>query len=69
MKVEFTFDKAKVQQRGYTLEAVYHALKKNFEAKHLRCITEHEILAFADNGNEGDFPSMWAIIMALLRTE
>ena len=26
MKVEFTFDKAKVQQRGYTLEAVYHTV-------------------------------------------
>ena len=69
MKVEFTFDKAKVQQRGYTLEAVYHTIKKNFEAKHLRCIAEHEILAFTGNDNEGDFSSMWAIIMALLRTE
>lgn len=69
MKIEFTFDKAKVQQSGYTLEAVYHTIKKNFEAKHLRCIAEHEILAFADNGNEGDFSSMWTIIMALLRTE
>ena len=26
MKVEFTFDKAKVQQRGYTLEAVYQQM-------------------------------------------
>ena len=69
MRVEFIFDKAKVQQRGYTLEAVYHALKKNFEAKHLHCIAEHEILAFTGHGNEGDFSSMWAIIMALLRTE
>ena len=29
MKVEFTFDKAKVQQRGYTLEAVYHTIKNS----------------------------------------
>ena len=43
MKVEFIFDKAKVQQCGYTLEAVYHTTKKNFEATHLRCVAEHEI--------------------------
>ena len=69
MKVEFTFDSYKITQQGYTVDAVYQTLKKNFAAKGLRCVCEQDTLVFTDNGSENDFSNMWAIIMALLRTE
>jgi hypothetical protein len=69
MKVEFAFDKRKVEQQGYTINAVHQTLKKNFTAKGLRCIEDGDTLCFADNGGDNDFSGMWAIIMALLRTD
>ena len=69
MKVEFVFDQDKVKQRGYTMDTVYDTIKKNFAAKNLRCVSDGEILAFEDNGGANDFSGMWAIIMALLRTD
>lgn len=69
MKVKFVFDRDKVEQRDYTMDTVYRTIKKNFAAKNLPCILDGEVLAFTDNGGANDFSNMWAIIMALLRTE
>lgn len=68
MKVEFSFDKHKVEQHGYTLDTVHSTIKKNFAAKNLCCVADGDVLAFQDNGGVNDFANMWAIIMALLRT-
>ena len=59
MKVEFTFDK----------EAVRQTIQKSFAAKGLHCISNGERLSFAGCGGEEDFSNMWAILMALLRTD
>lgn len=68
-KVDFTFDRDKVEQWGYTVDAVHQTIKKNFAAKGLRCVEDGETLSFADNGGENDFSSMWAIMMTLLRAD
>ena len=68
MKVEFTFDKEQIQQYGYTVEAVRQTIQKSFAAKGLHCISNGERLSFAGCGGEEDFSNMWAILMALLRT-
>ena len=69
MKVEFTFDKEQIQQYGYTVEAVRQTIQKSFAAKGLHCISNGERLSFAGCGGEEDFSNMWAILMALLRTD
>lgn len=69
MKVDFTFDRDTVERQGYTVAAVHQTIKKNFAAKGLRCVEESDMLSFTDSGSESDFSSMWAIIMALLRTD
>ena len=69
MKVDFTFDRAKVERQGYTVEAVHQTIKQHFAAKGLRCVEDGETLSFMDNGRENDFSGMWAILMALLRSE
>lgn len=68
MKVDFTFDRDKVEQQGYTVDAVHQTIKQHFAAKGLRCVEDGETLSFMDNGRENDFSSMWAILMALLRS-
>ena len=69
LKVEFTFDKEQIQQYGYTVEAVRQTIQKSFAAKGLHCISNGERLSFAGCGGEEDFSNMWAILMALLRTD
>ena len=69
MKVEFTFDKEQIQQYGYTVEAVRQTIQKSFAAKGLHCISNGERLSFAGCVGEEDFSNMWAILMALLRTD
>lgn len=69
MKVEFIFDRSKVEQQGYSMPTIYQTIQKNFAAKNQRCTKEQETLAFEDNGGENDFSGMWSIIMALLRTD
>ena len=69
MRVDMTFDQQKVEQQGYTLDAVRQAIQKNFEAHGLRCVQDGPVLTCADCGGKDDFANLWAVIMALLRTE
>ena len=69
MKVEFTFDKEQIQQYGYTVDAVKQTILRGFVAKGLRCTSSDGPMTFADSERKEDFSNMWAILMALLRTE
>ena len=69
MKVEFTFDKAQIQQHGYTVDAVRQTILKGFVAKGLRYVSADEPMTFMGSGRKEDFSNMWAILMALLRTD
>ena len=69
MKVEFTFDKEQIQQYGYTVDAVKQTILRGFVAKGLRCTSADEPMTFTDSGHKEDFSNMWAILMALLRTD
>ena len=69
MRVDMTFDQQKVEQQGYTLDTVRQAIQKDFEAHGLRCVQNGPVLTCADHGGEDDFANLWAVIMALLRTE
>lgn len=69
MGVDMTFDQQKVEQQGCTLDTVRHAIQKNFEAHGLHCVQNGPVLTCADHGGEDDFANLWAVIMALLRTD
>ena len=69
MKVQFSFDKAAVERRGHTLEAVHQAVKNLFAVHDLPCVSDDGVLAFADKGHGDDFACMWDIILSLLRSE
>lgn len=69
MKVEFTFDKEQIQQYGYTVDAVKQTILRGFVAKGLRCTSADEPMTFTDSGHKEDFSNVWAILMALLRTD
>ena len=51
------------------MDTVRHAIQKNFEAHGLRCVQNGPVLTCADHGGEDDFANLWAVIMALLRTD
>ena len=69
MKVDITLDQRKVEQQGYTVDAVRQTVKQNFAAKGFPCMEAGERMSFAGHGGENDFSELWSILMALLRTE
>ena len=69
MKVKFSFDKAAVKRRGYTLAAVHQTVKSLFAAHDLPCVPDGDTLSFRDKGHGDDFACMWDIILSLLRSE
>lgn len=69
LRVDMTFDQQKVEQQGYTLAAVRQTIQKNFAAHGLRCVQHGSTLTCTGCGSADDFADLWAVIMALLRTE
>ena len=69
MRADMTFDQQKVEQQGYTLDAVRQTVQKNFAVHGLRCVQNGPVLSCTDCGNADDFANLWTVIMALLRTE
>ncbi len=69
MNVKFSFDKAAVERRGYTLEDVHQTVKRQFAVHDLACVSDGNILSFEDKGHGDDFATMWDIILSLLRAD
>ena len=46
MNVKFSFDKAIVERRGFTLEDVYRTIKNLFTAHDFPCVFDGDALAF-----------------------
>ena len=66
MRVEMTFNKDAVIEKGYSLEKIYSAIKAAFAEDGLPCVSDGEVLAFADKGREEDWGSMWFTMTELL---
>ena len=69
MNVKFSFGKATVERRGFTLEDVYRTIKSLFAAHNFPCVSEGNVLSFTDKGHGDDFAGMWDIILSLLRSD
>ena len=69
LQVRFTFSDALMEANNIKREDVYHTLKKHFEQRGLVCISEGEILAFKDTGDEDDYGNMWAILIGFIRSD
>ena len=69
MNVKLSFNRAAVERRGLTLEAVHQTVKSLFAVHHLPCIPAGGVLAFTDKGHGDDFACMWDIILSLLRAD
>ena len=68
MIMEFTFDKDKVEEAGYTMESIYSAMKDNFKKNGLRCIDSGEVLTFGGTGTKDDYGKM-LIMMGVLSSQ
>ncbi|MDE6014230.1 MAG: hypothetical protein K2H41_00825 [Acetatifactor sp.] len=69
MRVDFIFDKELVEASDYTMEDIYETIKREFEAKNLPCVSDGEVLSFADRGHKDDFSHIWVNIVRISRTE
>ena len=69
MQVKFTFDEERLRKKDLRREDIYYTIKKNFISKGIRCISDDDILAFADMGNKDDYANMWAIIIGLIKCD
>lgn len=68
MRVEMTFNDEAIAATGYTKRDVYYTVKKAFTEHGLRCISDGETLAFADNGHQDDYAHMWNEMFRLVRS-
>lgn len=69
MEVRFSFNKAAVERRSCTLEAVHQTIKSLFAVHGFPCVSDGSALVFKDKGHGDDFAVMWDIILSLLRSE
>mgnify|MGYP007110267422 CR=1 FL=1 len=69
MIVKISFDKAAVERRGYTLEAVHQTIKSLFTVHGFPYVSDGKVLAFKDKSHGDDFAIMWDIILSLLRAD
>ena len=68
MNVKLSFDSAAAERLGCTVEQMRQTVKDLFSAHDLPCVSEGDVLVFADKGHGDDFACMWEIILALLRS-
>ncbi|MCD8131764.1 MAG: hypothetical protein LUE16_10925 [Lachnospiraceae bacterium] len=69
LRMEFTLDEKALQSYGYDKEQVCGIVKSNYEKNGLICISDNDVLAFADQGNRWDYGNMWAVTLAFLECE
>ena len=69
LQVRFTFDDNLMKKNGIERQDVYYTLKKNFSERGLKCVSENDVLAFEDTGQEDDYGNMWAILIGLIRSD
>ena len=69
MNVKISFDKAAVERRGHTQEAVHQTVKSLFAVHDLPCVSDGDGLSFRDKGHGDDFACMWDVILLLLRSD
>ncbi|MCD8326898.1 MAG: hypothetical protein LUC90_09550 [Lachnospiraceae bacterium] len=69
LRMEFTFDEEALRRNGYGKEQLYDIVKSDYEKNGLKCISDDDVLAFADQGSRWDYGNMWAITLAFLECE
>ena len=69
MRVEMTFDDAAIAAHGYTHDSIIGTVKAAFAKHSLPCVSDSNVLVFADAGEEEDYANMWNLIIALLRRD
>lgn len=69
MRVEFEFDKVKIESLGYSFDDLKTTMKKIFAKNNLPCVIDTDVLAFADNNLDVDYSNMWLNITGLVNTK
>ncbi len=69
LQVRFTFDDDLMKRNEIERRDVYYTLKKNFTQRGLVCISEDDVLMFQGTGHEDDYGNIWAILMALIKSD
>lgn len=69
MKVEYEFDKKKIEGLGYTEERVKATVKRIHAEKGLPCLLDGRVLAFTDNGRREDYSNLWINISRLINSK
>lgn len=68
MKVEYEFDKAKMQKLGFSYEQAVIVVKQAHAERNFPCLSDGEILAFCDNDSRHDYSNLWLIMDRLVNT-
>lgn len=69
MKVEYEFNKKKIEELGYTEERVRATVMRIHAEQNLPCIANGTVLAFTDNGHKEDYSNLWINISRLINSK
>ena len=69
MRIEYTFDEAKVEEMGYTMKHVYDSVKRHYAERNLRCVSDNEVLAFEGTGHKDDYSYMLMLMSGITKKD
>lgn len=69
VSVEFSFDEAKMKQKGVKKEDIYYTLKKKFSKVGFHCDEKDDVLIFFGSGKKEDYVMSWYNVLPLIYCE
>lgn len=69
MRVEYTFDEAKIEELGYTKGRVYNTLYKEYKRRGFKCTRADDVLAFDSPDLETDLSNIFIVRRILANTD
>lgn len=69
MRVEYTFDEAKINELGYTRGRMHNKLYKEYKRRGFKCTRADDVLAFESPGLDTDLSNIFIVRRILANTE
>lgn len=69
MRVEYTFDEAKIKENGYSRERIYSALNEEYSKRNFVCSRADDVLTFDSTGHKDDLSTVFILQSMLANSD
>lgn len=69
MRVEYTFDEAKIRENGYSRERIYSALNEEYSKRNFVCSRADDVLTFDSTGHKDDLSTVFTLTRQLANSD